>query len=85
MDDKKLEERRAKERARWHRRYADPEFRKKELERNKTRVEEWRKNNRERYLAIKRKYNKKYYAEKREEILAKKRAEYKLRKEKEGE
>lgn len=27
------EERKAKERERWHRRYADPEFRKKEAER----------------------------------------------------
>lgn len=40
-EELKREHRRAYERARWHRRMMDPEFREREKERSKKRVREW--------------------------------------------
>jgi hypothetical protein len=60
------EEQREYERERWHRRYADPEFRKRELERSKKRFKEWISNdkNREHYNASRREW----YRKNREKI-----------------
>lgn len=60
------EERREYERKRWRRRYADPEFRKREAERSKKRMAEWLSDDktRERYNARRRKY----YQENREKV-----------------
>ena len=62
-----IEERREYERERWHRRYADPEFRKRESERSKERMAEYLANdkNREHYNANRREY----YRKNREKIL----------------
>ena len=61
------EEQREYERERWHRRYADPEFRRKEAERSKKRMAEYLANdkNREHYNANRREY----YRKNREKIL----------------
>ena len=65
------EERREYERKRWHRRYADPEFRKRESERSKKRMAEYLADdmNRERYNATRREW----YRKNREKILEYKR------------
>lgn len=60
-----VEEKRAKERERWHKRYADPEFRKKESERSKERQYKYAKT--EKGKATKHRY----YMAHKEEILAK--------------
>lgn len=61
------EERREYERKRWHRRYADPEFRKREAERSKKRMAEYLADdkNRERVNAK----HREYYRKNREKIL----------------
>lgn len=55
------EERREYESKRWHRRYADPEFRKRESERSKKRMKEYLADgmNRERYNATRREWYRK--------------------------
>lgn len=65
------EEQRERERERWHRRYADPEFRRREVERSKKRFAEWISDdkNRERYNASRREY----YRKNREKILERRR------------
>lgn len=65
------EERREYERKRWHKRYADPEFRKREAERSKKRMAEYLADdmNRERYNAKRREW----YRKNREKILEYKR------------
>lgn len=65
------EEQRERERKRWHRRYADPEFRKRESERSKKRMAEWLSNdkNREHFNANRREYSRKYYRQNREKVL----------------
>lgn len=65
------EEQRERERKRWHRRYADPEFRKRESERSKKRMAEYLADdmNRERYNATRREW----YRKNREKILEYKR------------
>ena len=72
------EEQREYERKRWHMRYADPEFRRKEAERSKKRRAEWRsiEKNRECYNARARAY----YWKNREKILAKLKAQREQRK-----
>lgn len=67
------EERREYDRKRWHRRYANPEFRRKETERSKKRRAEWRsiEKNRECDNARARAY----YWKNREKILAKLKAQ----------
>lgn len=69
------EERREYERKRWRRRYADPEFRKRESERSKKRMKEWLSNdkNRKHHNAYAREYNRKYYRENREKVLERQR------------
>ena len=66
------EEQREYERKRWHRRYADPEFRKREGERSKERMAEYLADdkNRERYNANRREY----YRQNREKCLARQKA-----------
>ena len=66
------EERREYERKRWHRRYADPEFRRRESERSKERMAEYLADdkNRERYNANRREY----YRKNREKYLAQRKA-----------
>lgn len=72
------EERREYDRKRWHRRYANPEFRRKEAERSKKRRAEWRsiETNREWDNARARAY----YWKNREKILAKLKAQREQRK-----
>lgn len=72
------EERREYDRKRWHRRYANPEFRRKEAERSKKRRAEWRsiEKNRECDNARARAY----YWKNREKILAKLKARREQRK-----
>lgn len=72
------EEQREYERERWHRRYSDPEFRRREIERSKKRFAEWISNdkNREHYNATRREY----YRKNREKILERQR-NWKKRKE----
>ena len=45
--DKRQEEKKAKERERWHKRYSDPEFREKEKVRSRERIREYRKKKKE--------------------------------------
>lgn len=61
------EERREYERKRWHRRYADPEFRKRESERSKERMAKWLSNDesRERWNLKRREW----YQKNREKVL----------------
>lgn len=61
-----------RERKRWHRRYADPEFRKREVKRAKKRMAEYLADdkNREHYNANRREY----YRKNREKILAQQKA-----------
>ena len=72
------EEQRERERKRWHRRYADPEFRKRESERSKKRMKEYLADdmNRERYNLNRRKW----YRKNREKLREYKRSWEKQRK-----